>query len=99
MIRIAIKRSALLGQDHSTGNIQSAWSQSIASMRAWDILCKSHQSTCISSTLFVDIQKISLKELSSSVIFDIDIDFTLDIHRIDVDLGIEGLRPLQFHLI
>ena len=68
---------------------------------SWDILCKSHQSTCISSTLFVDIQKISLKELSSSVIFDIDIDFTLDIHRIDVDLGIEGLEtsPIPSDLI
>ena len=99
MIRIAIKDQPCWDKTIRLGNIQSAWSQLIALMRAGTPYSASPINRPISSTLFVDIQKISLKELSSSVIFDIDIDFSLDIHRIDVDLGIEGLETSQFLLI
>ena len=68
---------------------------------SWDLLCKSYHSTCISSTLALEIEKISIKELSSSVIVDFKLDFTIDIYRVDSDLGIDGLEtsPIPSDLI
>ena len=68
---------------------------------SWDLLCKSYHSTCISSTLALEIEKIAFKELSSSVIMDFKLDFTIDIYRVDSDLGIDGLdtSPIPSDLI
>lgn len=59
---------------------------------SWDVICKSNQPTCISLTIDLDIEQISLRELSSSLTLDFDMHVTLDIYRVDVDLGIDGIE-------
>ena len=56
-----------------------------------DVICKSSQSTCVAATVDFSIESISIRELSSSAVVEFDLYFTLDIYRIDVDFGIEGV--------
>lgn len=56
-----------------------------------DVICKSSESTCVAATIDLTIDSVSIRELSSSAIIDFDLLFTIDIYRIDVDFGIEGV--------
>ena len=57
-----------------------------------DVICKSSQSTCVAATIDFIIESISIRELSSSAIVDFDLRFTIDLYRVDVDFGIEGVE-------
>ena len=57
-----------------------------------DVICKSSQSTCVAATVDFSIESISIRELSSSAIVDFDLRFTIDLYRVDVDFGIEGVE-------
>jgi hypothetical protein len=66
-----------------------------------DLICSSTQATCITSRVEIDLENIRLKETSGAIEIDFSAEITLAIHRINFDLGQDGLvtSPLPADLI
>ncbi len=66
-----------------------------------DLLCSSKQITCITSTAEVFLNSIAINELSGEININFEAQLTLSIHRVNIDLGQDGieLEPIPSDLI
>ena len=66
-----------------------------------DLLCSSKQSTCITSKVEIFLNNVAINELSGAININFEVDLTLSIHRVNIDLGEDGieLKPIPSDLI
>jgi len=66
-----------------------------------DLICSSKQSTCITSKIEIFFNNVAINELSGAIKIDFEVELTLSIHRVNIDLGEEGieLKPIPSDLI
>tara|TARA_B100000482_G_scaffold54728_2_gene37167 strand:- start:434 stop:3415 length:2982 start_codon:yes stop_codon:yes gene_type:complete len=59
-----------------------------------DLICAANQKTCVSFDVTIDIEKVAIHELSSSVSVDFDSEVVLEIYRLGIDPGEEEINLL-----